>query len=1438
MPDIQKQRAARTKVKSVREKLAEARQVQLSTYAAAADRSAIDAINEAVADVRKVLDAGRAAALDGGSGIELLDPRLPIALLPVRLETRYAGDRLLIRIFPDDIHVNGHEAAVTAKEADAHKQYWNRLARAGDHPQALKAWETLVATVGLRRALHLATLTDPRAAGSRPGGWSSPARAACLPDRFHACLWWSDPPALAASSPDRIEAAPHLVREPLLLTPDPAAPQGSGNLLGDDAQWLHDFNAAVAAGMALEVRLLDAQTIVHRLVVIGVRASVDADDQAQEFAALLSAHERTSGLDVCPPGVPTNALPGERTPFSTAPSPAAVFDAQIKGDLGPYRRQPPHYASGTGTTVYDERCGSLRLAHALGIAAETLGYTAHGATPTNAASRPVRELLRHLIEPTLASLLGAAVDPQDVAEALDRYVNVPALDDLPALMIGEQPYGVMPVGPRPAASPAGFDRVLDILRERVFAPAIASVPRVRTFSSAGAVQGLLDILRSDAMPRALQLRLALSSALAPIQKLLPGVRSPSLLARDAAAELLRDMGVANPDAAALLDLLFLDTAAVSTLPLVAPDPATAVSADTYLAWLHEELSIEDILNENYRDRVTKAPLPDPKTALFQLCRHAVLEAAHADEMARILAGPATPAYRNDALNHPEYFEPEGRYWTNIAANMASVKEQTSAGGPDAWVPAANMPRTAAVHALLAELRAHGAEPLEAALREAWAMISYRLDAWISADAARRLSAIRADKSLPALAEGYAPGLGIGAFGVVERIDRRAAASAGHVLAPSLAHAAAAGVLLSADLADWAARRGSTYATDLSSARVRLGLELLDGIANGQPLGALLGYRIERMLVDAGGTAPAMIAGLRAIAPINAHRLTAGTEAAETVSANAVVDGWALLAAVTDTHSTTPDAQRLAARLTVTNQSALQAALDAAARAVDGLSDLLLAEGVFQLASGNSARAAAAANAMSGQPVVPNDIEVVRTPLRGALVTHRVLWLFDAPPADAAWDSTPRARCDAAANAWAAFHLPLPGNLWVVARTGTGNREFPLSTLLQGARQAQRSDLTLSALDVVLLADDATPDAAAVLEQRLLALVARQLATDALSLVFDRPASWGADRVSVSELRPLAAALRACLTGLRPLTARELPVAASPHPGDEAARIAAARDALQSVLNRPTASPSDHASVVRAAQLVGIPVQVGDDAAAQAAAVRTEIQARLAANLTGKPWRDQLKALLGISQPALPVWLTAADELQQPFTVDRGATVNDLQAFMSRAARVREKIADVDLALTCRELVTDQARPCAWAVAQTPAAAGERWVGLTGHVPAGRTGIVCLSAARSPGSGSQVTGLFVDEWNEILPADTVQGAVAFHYNAPSSAAPNVILLCLPPSGREQWQLDHLIAAVEDALHRARMRVVDPDLLGAAGQLLPTLLLRDRLLPGSLLRRLAL
>ena len=71
------------------------------------------------------------------------------------------------------------------------------------------------------------------------------------------------------------------------------------------------------------------------------------------------------------------------------------------------------------------------------------------------------------------------------------------------------------------------------------------------------------------------------------------------------------------------------------------------------------------------------------------------------------------------------------------------------------------------------------------------------------------------------------------------------------------------------------------------------MAVLDGVEGGQPLGALLGYRIERLLRERDAILARYILPLRRLAPIR-HTDAELTEPVESIAARDVVDGVALL----------------------------------------------------------------------------------------------------------------------------------------------------------------------------------------------------------------------------------------------------------------------------------------------------------------------------------------------------------------------------------------------------------------------------------------------------------------------------------------------------------------------------------------------------------------
>ena len=154
-----------------------------------------------------------------------LSSSTPIALLPVRIETRFADDAdgtvvLRVRIFPDQIHVDAHDPRPTQRENQALAGW---LASARD----LAAWRDLIARVGARRAAYLATANevfDPEL--ERPNAWSQAPRARLLPDRWQVVVAQQDG-AVQTWRPTTADVKPDLA---VGLSPDDPGEISAGSI--------------------------------------------------------------------------------------------------------------------------------------------------------------------------------------------------------------------------------------------------------------------------------------------------------------------------------------------------------------------------------------------------------------------------------------------------------------------------------------------------------------------------------------------------------------------------------------------------------------------------------------------------------------------------------------------------------------------------------------------------------------------------------------------------------------------------------------------------------------------------------------------------------------------------------------------------------------------------------------------------------------------------------------------------------------------------------------------------------------------------------------------------------------------------------------------------------------------------------------------------------
>ena len=91
--------------------------------------------------------------------------------------------------------------------------------------------------------------------------------------------------------------------------------------LDAEMQWMVDFDAAESVGMALRIPLtgrLAATEGIGRLIVLGVKATLDSNASLERLQTLLRAHQYTDDLHILSPGTPTNNTPDIAAGFSSA----------------------------------------------------------------------------------------------------------------------------------------------------------------------------------------------------------------------------------------------------------------------------------------------------------------------------------------------------------------------------------------------------------------------------------------------------------------------------------------------------------------------------------------------------------------------------------------------------------------------------------------------------------------------------------------------------------------------------------------------------------------------------------------------------------------------------------------------------------------------------------------------------------------------------------------------------------------------------------------------------------------------------------------------------------------------------------------------------------------------------------------------------------------
>ena len=1393
-------------------------------------------------------------ALDPGLAVSALDGRIPVALLPVRIETRFGDDRksLQIRVFPDQIHLDAHEPELTDDERAAGEWYWRqRWPDLDDGEAAQIAWQKLTERFRPGRARYVVDLLRPTNADASPQAapvfpdtdrraapWTRPVVATALPDRWVAVGFQGDREVFRVWSkrvPDRLPTGPAPGQDP-----PPDAHPGEPTV-SEELRWAMDFTAAVEAGMAIVVEdpkdMAPRSTLragLSRLVVLGVDWTLTPEEGAAQLETLLAGHAATGDLGFVAPGTPTNNTRKESSGYTSA-HPSRASD----------------WAPPVGLAEPLEESAAERLATALGVDPAILAIApgAHGHHHRTASA-----LVDALWEATggyyASELLDPLVSDRTIAALRSHAArHLHPSGPLPAIRIGRQPYGILPVvapgfTPNRLTAEPAVQRVAEAVRA-LWEPLVDRVPRLgRAGEQRAPDEIMLDLLQRTPVAWTTRWR-----------EMIPPVQWSST---DWAAQLrtyqapllytiMSNLGVDNLHAARVQYLLASDQSHRLDVPLV-------VKGEEGIAYLME---IAGFARGGKAGR-TALNLRQNSIALLE----ALLAFAAVQEMDKgatsIIVAGLTEAERSDVgipklgIRTPDLVRVEAPDPDRKPFAFQSARELTSLTAPgtsisvhdqlateiagrrlDDLIALPDAPANATARFLKAveTLSTTSPDEIEWALRGVLDLYSSRLDAWFTSLASSRLARHRSAQP---------KGVHVGCYGWVDDLvpDVGAAAeSLGYVAAPSLTHAVGAALLRSGRQAH--ATEGA-FDLDLSSRRVREARALLEGVAAGQSIAALVGYRIERGLRDAGLADLAV--PLRLVAPLQARDAEHDVPM-EAIAARDVVDGVRLLSLFAGPVN---DWDAVVARVGAGGRrGALERVLRDAAGDYDAVSDVLFAETMHQTAVGNLDRAGAAAGALDRQerPVEP---EVTMTPRDGATVANRVVVALAAATRSPGWPAR-------------GIHGELEPRLdrWLGDLLGDPSLLAVSSSLVRAAEEGEphrtplppvtAKELGLSPLALVLSA--ARPAAAGTeLEQRV-AMAAAAAVPDL------RPT----DRIEVEKggLMATLAGWAGQLAGARALVPADLVIGGS---GDSAGDIDAAelatrvdravagvrgvRTALRGLA--PDATTAQRRSALRAAAEIvpeALPSPIGDaapqDLAAQVDQALAVLDVRIAAieELTDEPSTDPVaratelaRLALGGSVPLLPHFTLAEPAELAASLADRdallGGDVTAPLSWLHRMALVRPELDPLTGLLTHAEAagadLLDGIR-----VAQLPHRPGAVWAELpfgdSGPPPAG-TIAFAIVAPQQLAVDKPIAGLFVDSWTEVIPSTEHTAGLTFHFDAPGARPPQAVVLAVHPQlDPQRWDLDTLLATVAETRSLAKLRTLSlKEIEGFAG-LLPALYL---------------
>jgi hypothetical protein len=1162
---VQKSRNPQS-LEEVREELASAQQ---------SFQTAQDELSGAIAALYRSHDFKKAAAA--------MDAAVPVLFLPLRLETRFVKKGrttdLLVRIYPDDMHVHAHEPILTEQEVKYGKYYWISLATANRDAgedvveKKQKAWEDLSKRAGFQRAFWIVKQTRPEnwtpqlsvpdpsvdlnfppPGETKVHDWTRAPRTQVLPDKF----------AVSIIKGSRVVqmVTGNQVPDTVFLGPDPFRAEeaftknGNEITLDESIAWTTDFDQAEKLGLGIRISL-NAQAFnrnkIDRVVVMGLLSSASPEEGQTMLEQLIENHQYShKGFGFLPQMSATN---------NTESSESA------------YHRNDDYFPKGyyDGTPVLDpadmDNTAAPGFAGCLGIRSEILKDVKHAALTESFEASAMNKAL---YPATIGNFIEVIADPvvdKSAHPKVRSFFNsfVTASGPVPAVRVGDQPYGLLITSDlrnwkEDDAFHAGLTGAL--LKLQLKWDAMTNAKVSHTGKPGNPSERMLNILGLNAGSVSFSQRLGHLPDFWFTMPAITRMMSTFVHKQSAITGLLEELGFKRgtkgfPYISNLSFYDFLNGIPSNNL-IDKKEPSETRFLDklggtdkNYIEWLMSVKKVSDLKATPPGGRI-------PRTILYLLLRHAILQ--ELKRASETFYNKAKVSYKRVAFEKSLY---------NFNKQVNDISEWEILSGVPKKIDAAafNVSVPIGDHFLQLRDNSEGSRNLKE-MREAMQvlaglptsklhkylsdhidLVSYRLDAWQTGLFYRRLLQQRSRVS---------SGIYIGAYGWVENLSispqekvtipeplrpadgspvHKLSLNAGFVHTPSLNHATAAGVLLSGYQNHSTKSDPGPFAVNISSGRVRRALFILEGIQNNQPLEALLGYQFERALhdrttADSTQNLNQYILAFREKFPVeHASIPQQGSQAQETVSPFSVVNGLKVMNAKESEINAL--VQNLAhAKLVLEEQDRLR-------DTVDALNDLFVSEAAFQATQGKMDRTAGLLNAVKNAEAPP-ELEFTRTPRSTHLsITNRVTVHFDrnaAQNAGPGWPavSSPRSAMEPGLNQWLGQLIVRPDRIVCsvshIDPEGTESAETKINL----------SELGLHPIDVVYLGGEDVMSGARELEYRIIRVYEDKVAVppeNRLHVKFE-PSAPGTGMRTLASVLPLIRDLRLLVTTARPASAKD------------------------------------------------------------------------------------------------------------------------------------------------------------------------------------------------------------------------------------------------------------------------------------------------------------